>query len=180
MQFKITKPNIMKSIVILSMLLLFSIKSNSQPVLTYDDFKSLIPYAQIEDYKMLFDKSERLLAGTIDDSSNIRCTVRYMNLYAAAGMVTKDQMSYDKFAKHINKYIGQRLVMSAHPCIDSTKMANNSVSFHMKDDVLQGSTITTNNNGTNILFFEYYKYDKSFFPDKTSQILISKAFCNLS
>lgn len=81
-----------------------------------------------------------------------------MNIFSAAGMVTPDQMTHDKFLINANKYLGQRLVMSAHPCIDSSAKGYNSLQFVMKDGALQGMTISSNNKSTNILCFEYFKY----------------------
>jgi hypothetical protein len=127
-------------------------------VITYDDFKSVIPFLQKEDFKGAFDKTSQLLSSTQNDSSDLRGIVTYMNIFSAAGMVTLDQMTHADFLKNANKYIRQRLVMSAHPCIDSSSQGYNSLKFVTTDGQLQGMTIAANNKKTNILCFEYFKY----------------------
>jgi hypothetical protein len=127
-------------------------------VISYDDFKTVIPFLQKEDFKGAFEKTSQLLNTTQNDSSDLRGIVTYMNIFSSAGMVTLDQMTHDDFFKNANKYVGQRIVMSAHPCIDSSAQGYNSLKFTMQDGILQGMTITANNSKTNILCFEYFKY----------------------
>lgn len=116
------------------------------------------PYLQKEDYKTAFEKSKYLLTTTQNDSSDLRGIVTYINIYSAAGMVTKDQMTHAEFLKNANRFIGQRVVTSAHPAIDSATKGFNSLQFISKDNQIQGLTITANDAKTNILCFEYFKY----------------------
>lgn len=135
--------------------------------ITYEDFKAVIPFLQKEDFKGAFDQTNELLMSTQKDSSDIRGIVTYMNIFAAAGMVTLDQMSYSSFAKNANQYIGQYVVMSAHPCIDSSKYGFNSLQFNTNDSgKLQGMTITVNKTKTNIFFFEYFDYAEPVTPSE--------------
>jgi hypothetical protein len=134
-------------------------------VVTYDDFRSVIPYLQKEDFKSAFKKTNQLLNSTQNDSSDLRGIVTYMNIFSAAGMVSNRQMSYDDFSKNANKYIGQYVVMSGHPCIDSAKNGFNSLQFVTKDGVLQGMTISANGKGTSILCFEYFTFANPVNPD---------------
>lgn len=128
-------------------------------VITYDDFRAVIPFLQNEDFKGAFDKTSKLLKSTQNDSSDLRGIVTYMNILSAAGMVTLDQMTYDEFTINSNKYIGQYVLMSAHPCIDSSSKGYNSLQFLASDSgKLKGMTITANNTKTNILCFEYFYY----------------------
>ena len=127
-------------------------------VITYDDFKAVIPYLQKEDFKGAFEKTNQLLSSTQNDTSDLRGIVTYMNIFSSAGMVSLGQMTYDGFSKNANKYVGQYVVMSAHPCIDSLKQGFNSLKFVTKDGQLQGMTISANNKGTSILCFEYFEY----------------------
>lgn len=126
--------------------------------ITYDDFKSVIPFLQKEDFKGAFEKTSRLLTSTLNDSSDLRGIVTYMNIFSAAGMVTLDQMTHSDFLKNANKYVGQRIVMPAHPCVDSSAKGYNSLQFISADGRLEGMTITSNNKKTSILCFEYFKY----------------------
>ncbi len=133
--------------------------ANAQ-IITYDDFKSLIPYVQQEDYKEAFQRSAKALSGTQNDSSDLRGIVTYLNIYSAAGMVTMHQMSYPGFQKNAGKFIGQLLVMAAHPCVDSSANANNSLKFITRNGRLQGMVISGNRNGTSILLFEYFDFEE--------------------
>lgn len=132
--------------------------------ITYQDFKAVIPFLQSEDYKGAFEKTSQLLNSTKNDSSDLRGIITYMNIYSAAGMVTRDKMTFDNFTKNANKYIGQYLVMPAHPCIDSSSHGYNSLQFIRKDGELEGMTITTNEKATNILCFEYFNYSEPIDP----------------
>lgn len=144
-------------------ILLVSVTAGAQ-VISYDDFRELIPFLQKEDYKGAFEKTSHLLSSTQNDSSDLRGIVTYMNIYSAAGMVTKDQMTHSQCFKNAKKYIGQRLVMSGHPYVDSSSHAFNSIKFITKDGILQGATVTANGAGTNILCFEYFTYAQTINP----------------
>ena len=147
----------MKYMFALLLPLLVSITSYGQ-VITYEDFTSVIPFLQKEDFKSAYEKTSQLLSTRENDSSDLRGIVTYMNIFSAAGMVTLDQMTHAEFLKSANKYIGQRLVMSAHPCIDSSSQAFNSLKFITQDGQIQGMTIAANQKKINILCFEYFKY----------------------
>jgi len=155
----------MKTLLTLLLPLLFGTTIFGQ-VISYDDFKVIIPFLQKEDYKSAFEKSTQLLMTKGNDSSDIRGIVTYMNIFSAAGMVTLDQMTHADFLKNSNKYIGQYIVMSAHPCVDSSKQGFNTLKFVTQDGEIQGSTTSSNNAKTNILCFEYFKYAESIAPSE--------------
>jgi len=127
-------------------------------VITYENFKEVIPFMQKQDFKAAFEHTGKLLGSTQNDSSDFRGIVTYMNILSAAGMVSLGQMTHDAFKKNAQQYIGQTLVMSAHPCIDSAANGSNSLKFVMRDGSLQGETITLNARHTSILCFEYYTF----------------------
>jgi len=134
-------------------------------VITHDDFKAIIPFLEKEDFKGAFTKTNKLLNSTRNDTSELRGIVTYMNIFSAAGMVTLGQMTYNDFSKNANKYLGQHIVMSAHPCIDSSAKGWNSLQFSTTDEgKLQGMTVTPNNANTHILFFEYFDYYDTIIP----------------
>lgn len=134
-------------------------------VITYNDFRTVIPLLLKEDFKGVFDKTDKLLNSTLNDSSDLRGIVTYMNIFSAAGLVSIDEMSYDSFTQNINKYIGQYIVMPAHPCIDSSARGYNSLQFVTGNKGnLQGMTTTVNAAKTNILCFEYFDYAASVNP----------------
>lgn len=145
--------------------LIISIASLGQTI-TYEDFKGVIPFLQKEDFKGAYEKTSTILNSTSNDNSDLRGIVTYMNIFSAAGMVTLDQMSYKKFKKNTKKFVGEYVVMSAHPCIDSTSNGYNSLKFKTNDNgKLEGMTITSNNNNTSILCFEYFDYVDKINPD---------------
>ncbi|HYF32588.1 MAG TPA: hypothetical protein VD993_15795 [Chitinophagaceae bacterium] len=149
-------------------LLIFSTMAagTTAQVITYDDFRSVIPLVQKEDYKGAFEKTSQLLSSTQNDSSDFRGIVTYMNIFSAAGMVSLQQMTHDEFAKNAAKYIGQWIVMSAHPCIDSSERAFNSLKFVTREGRLWGMTTTSNNDKTAILCFEYFDYTDEINPSE--------------
>jgi hypothetical protein len=135
-------------------------------VITHDDFKSVIPYLQDEDFKSAFEKTNQLLSSTKNDSSDIRGIITYMNIFSAAGMVAANQMTHDDFSKSASRHIGQRIVMPAHPCIDSTALGYNSLKFVTHNGILKGMTTTANKSKTSILCFEYFVYKEEINPSR--------------
>ena len=164
MQWKFNYNLISMKLRITLFLLLFSGTLISAQVITYDDFRSIIPYLQKEDFKTAFDKTDKLLQQTVNDSSDLRGIVTYMNIYSAAGMAFLDQMSREDFRKHVTKFVGQRLVMPGHPCIDSTQHSYNSLTFVKNGGQFQGFTMTSNSAKTCIFCFEYYNFNLPIVP----------------
>ncbi|MFT3845333.1 MAG: hypothetical protein QM725_09785 [Lacibacter sp.] len=138
------------------------ITNTRSQVVTYDDFKTIIPYLQKEDFKTAFEKTSQILNSTKNDSSDLRGVVTYMNIFSSAGMVSLGQMTYEDFSKNISAFKGQYIVMSAHPCIDSSKLGFNSLKFEIKDGQVQGNTASTNSTRTSIFCFENFKYAEPF------------------
>ncbi|SKC86944.1 hypothetical protein [Ohtaekwangia koreensis] len=140
----------------------------SAQVISHGDFQMVVPFLQQEDFKGAFEKTNQLLTTTKNDSSDVRGIVTYMNIFSAAGMVTLDQMTFEDFQTNANKYIGHRLVMPAHPCIDSTALGYNTLKFVMHNGLLKGMTTTANKSKSTILCFEYFVYAE---PVNPSQLL---------
>lgn len=154
---------LMKSILLFLLQFFITVTCYCQ-VISYQDFKSIIPFVQTEDFKAAFERSAQLLSSTENDSSDLRGIVTYMNIFSAAGMVSTDQMTHSDFLKNANGYKGQRIVMSAHPCIDSTAEGYNSLKFITAEGQQQGMTITANTKKTSVLCFEYFKYADNIQP----------------
>jgi hypothetical protein len=129
----------MKKLFILLLFISFETTLCAQ-VISYEDFKSVIPLIQKEDFKGAFEKTSSLLNTTQNDSSDFRGIITYMNIYSSAGMVSLKQMSHDDFQKNAKKFIGQKIVMSAHPCIDSSSIGFNSLKFTIQNGKLGAST----------------------------------------
>lgn len=137
-------------------LLLLAVPAYTQSI-SPTDFRSLIPFLQQEDFKGAFEHSERLLAAPRDTSS-LRAMVVYMHIYAGAGMVAKGQLSHKELLKKTKPFVGQRIVMPAHPCVEESKQAFNSLQLAVEDGRTKGTTITSNAAKTTILAFEYFQY----------------------
>jgi len=135
--------------------------------LTYEDFKSIIPFLKTEDYKGAFNKSQELLNSTKPDTTDIRAQISYMNIYSSAGMVTLEQMSHKDFGENLKKFIGKKLRMPGHPCLDSiAKAPFNSFQFLKNDKKeLHGYTMVANTKKINILLFEYYDFKDKYNPE---------------
>ena len=147
----------MKLIVTFLFALFFSNAVTAQSI-SYEDFKAILPLLQKEEYKKIFEKTNVLLGKTVDDSSEMRGIVNYMNIFSAAGMVTQHKMTHADFLKNAKKFIGHRLVMAGHPCMDSSGTGFNTLRFVTKDGLLQGHTASTNIAATAIFCFEEFKY----------------------
>jgi len=147
-----------------SAFVLLALNSFSQK-LTHEDFRSIIPFLASEDFKSAFHTSQKLLEGAESDTSDFKAQISYVNIYSAAGMVCGDQMTHDEFEKNLKKFIGKKLKMPGHPCIDSVKFAFNSFNFAHKDGKLYGSTTTANNSKTNIFLFEYFNFNQEYNPN---------------
>ena len=151
------------------LLLLCSISLNAiAQEITYDEFRTIIPFLVKEDFKSAFEKSDALLKRTSDDDdSDLKAQVSYIAIFAAAGMVTKDEKSYEDFEKITKRFIGKRLKMSGHPCVAAGSNGMNTFQF-VKDEETgkqRGATISTNKDKTNILLFEYYDFPEIQNPD---------------
>jgi hypothetical protein len=140
-------------------LLLFTSHYSYAQAVSYHDFKKLIPFLQDESFSEAYEKSSEILSSSINDSSDLRGMLTYINIFSAAGMVTRQQMTYDAFEQNAKRYIGSYIVMPAHPCIDSSLHGFNSLKFLSNDSGgYKGMVIAANNDKTSILFFEYFYY----------------------
>ncbi len=154
----------MKKLFILFCLLIGSISFAQE--LTYNEFKSIIPFLMKEDYKGAFDRSEELLKSAPNDTTDINAQIAYMNIYSSAGMVTLEQMSHKDFEKNVKRFIGKKLKMPGHPCLDSiAKAPFNSFQFQKKNGKYQGHTMVANKQKVNILLFEYYDFKEEYNPE---------------
>lgn len=140
--------------------LLLGLTPTQAQTITYNDFKSLIPYLKTEDWKSAFQESSKLLKLANGDTSDLKAIVTYINIFTAAGMVTNGQMTYKELEDNIMQFQGQKIIMSAHPL--TTKDGSlNCLKFSVSDTTNEAFTTATNTKGVNILCFE-----KFYFKDK--------------
>jgi hypothetical protein len=138
--------------------------------LTYDDFKSLIPYLKTEEWKSAYKESAKLLKSADKDSSEFRAIILYINIFSAAGMVTENQMTYEELEKNVMKFQGQKIIMSAHP-VTTKYGALRQIKFDVTDSTNAAFTSATNSKGINILCFEKFTFKDKInlddFPEKS-------------
>ena len=138
--------------------------SAAAQTISYEEFKALLPLIQKEDYSNAFKKTNQLLSSTTNDSSEMRGIVTYMNIFSAAGMVVANKMTHADFLKNAKKYIGQQLIMSGHPCLDSMGTSLNTLKFFSRNGQLQGITASTDVKATYIFCYEVFKYATPVIP----------------
>lgn len=159
----------MKKILSTLIILLGFFVANAQTV-TYDDFKSLIPYLKTEDWKSAFNESSKLLKSAKKDTSEFKAIVLYINIFSASGMVANGDMSYRELEKNVTKFVGQKIIMSSHP-VTTREGALRQTKFSITDTTNEAFTSATNANETKILCFEKFlfkdKIDISNFSSKT-------------
>lgn len=153
-----------------TLLFVFGILKSYGQTVTYDDFRSLIPYLQKEEWKPAFEESSKLLQSAEKDTSEFKAIVLYINIFSAAGMVTEGKMTYDKLEKNIMRHKGQKIIMSAHP-VTTRDGALGQTKFTISDTANEAFTAATNAKGINILCFEKFllkdKIDLTEFPDRS-------------
>jgi hypothetical protein len=156
----------MKLLLKIVVLLFAAIATNAQTS-NYDNLKKVIPLLQDENFAKAYEETIQILNSSINDSSDIRGMLTYMNIFSAAGMVVRQQMSYDSFERNANKHVGSYIVMPGHPCIDSALHGLNSLRFvHNDSGGYKGMVIATNKDKTSIFCFEYFYYTQQVNPSK--------------
>lgn len=159
--------------VLIFLLLLGSSFIQAQTI-TYEDFKSLLPDLQEENWKGAFKKSSKLLSNAIADTSEFKAIVIYINIFSAAGMVSEGKMSYKKLKKHVVQYEGQKILMSAHPIASSENNTLRKTHFSETDSTYQAFTSATNSEETSIFCFEQF-----YFNEKVNVAAFGKSFVRL-
>src|SRR4051812_3957632 len=77
-----------------------------------EDFLSVIPFLQKEDFSGAFEATKTLLEKDKDKSSELRPIVTYMNIFSGAVMVSKGELSHEQFAQHVRQFEGQKVMLS--------------------------------------------------------------------
>lgn len=139
--------------------------------LTAEDLGLLLPSLKSEDWESVYATSGAMLEKHgPEDTSWARAALLYMNLYAAAGMVTEDKMSFDELARKITKLEGQYIRTPGHP-VTTKDGALNQIKLTITDSTDEAFTSAANNAGTNILCFERFrlkdKIDVDNFPPRS-------------
>ncbi len=145
--------------ILLTLTLLIGLTTVYGQTITYNDFKSLIPSLQSENWKSAFEMSKKLLTGAEKDTSDFKAIVLYVNIYSAAGMVSQNQMTYKELKLHISQFKGQKIIMSAHPIGKNENNTLNQTIFSTEDGKNTAFTTSTNAGGTHIFCFEKFNFN---------------------
>jgi len=151
-------------IVLLVVLVTGSSRAHAQ-VLTYDDFKSVVPFLQKEDWESAFKKSGDLLKHSPkDDTTSYKGILTYIHIVSAAAMVANDKMTYGRLRKSILKYKGHMVLMAAHPVAADGSNTINKTFLSNNDTTGTGFTTSTNRGGTIIFCFERFTFKNKINP----------------
>lgn len=140
--------------IILSLLVLFSF-SVIQAQITDDQYKSLIPIIKTENWKEAFKASSKILKDAAEDKSENAGLVRFLNVYAAAGMVKDGSMKFEKMQKIANKIMGKNILSANFMASMNPQNTLNKTLFTNFDAANKGFTIVTNKFGKIIFYVEY-------------------------
>ncbi|MDP4220171.1 MAG: hypothetical protein Q8896_07010 [Bacteroidota bacterium] len=116
-----------------------------------------------EDWDNAFAQANKLLTKFPSDTIGGVPLLNYISIFSAAGRVTKGNMTYAELEKHVKKFVGHRLTMSAHPTTtDTVKVAFSTTILKKRGDRVIGENTSANRAATNIFAFEYFDFDEDF------------------
>ncbi len=144
----------MMKYIFLSLFFCLKILSVQAQSISVEKFMELIPSLEKEDWKSAFEQSSKLLKNAPDDTSEFRARIIYINIFAAAGLVSEKKMSYPAITKLVNSYIGQKLIMAYHPYSNEAPLGFTSLKSN--DTINEAFTIASNALGTSIFCFEKF------------------------
>lgn len=75
--------------IFLSLFFCLKILSVQAQSISVEQFMELIPSLEKEDWKSAFEQSSKLLKAAPDDTSEFRARIIYINIFAAAGLVSE-------------------------------------------------------------------------------------------
>lgn len=140
--------------IILSLLVLFSFSLvNAQ--ITDDQYKSLIPYIKAEDWNGAYKSSSKMLKDIGDDNSDNVCLVRFINVYAAAGLVKIEKMKFNKLQNIVDALKGKKILSPDFLASMNPQNTLNKTFFSNFDGLNKGFTTVANKFGKIILYVEY-------------------------
>lgn len=145
--------------IILSLLVLFSF-SIVHAQISDDQYKSLIPYIKAEDWKTAYNSSSKMLKNMGDDNSDNVCLVRFVNIYAAAGLVKIEKMKFNKLQKIAAQFHGKNILSADFLGSMNPQNTLNKTFFSNFDGENKGFTTVSNKFGKIIFYMEFDFADK--------------------
>jgi hypothetical protein len=138
----------------------FAQQPKPAPIVTDDDFQKVLVAVSNEDWGAAVALSSKLQEQMRDDDKRL-LRLRYIYLYAAAGMVTDGKMEFDEFAKSAKKFVGKEVAVPYRPITLECRGAMNFICpSNGKPD--RTMVAASNKTGTSILAFEYTQLKQPF------------------
>jgi len=150
----------------------FAQQLKTASTVTDDDFQKVLVAVSNEDWDAAVALSSKFLKQMKDDDKRL-LRLRYIYLYAAAGMVTDGRMEFDDFAKATKEFVGKEVEVPYRPITLECRGAMNFIcpSNEKRD---RATVAATNKTGTSILAFEYTQlkepFDFAHHQDETASI----------
>lgn len=116
----------------------------AQAQITKEDYKSIIPFLQAEDWKDAYKASSKLLKDNASDTSEYKSMVAYFNVYAAAGMASDGKMKRAKLQEIVAQYKGQKIFMAGHIASKDGRNTLNKTFLSSSAQSSNGFTTVTN------------------------------------
>jgi hypothetical protein len=122
-------------------------------------WKSLLTALSTEDWDTAHQLSKTLLdeIKNEDNEKNL-ARLRYMFLYSAAGRVLAGKMTYDELEAAVKPFVGKELVVPFRTVREQCGGRNLNLICADNPDKKSLLVPATNQKGTTILIFEYYKF----------------------
>ena len=138
----------------------FAQQPSPAPTVTDDDFQKVLVAVSNQDWDNAVALSSKFLKQMKDDDKRL-LRLRYIYLYASAGMVTDGKMEFDDFAKSTKEFVGKQVECPYRPITLQCRGAFNFICpSNEKQD--RATVAASNKTGTSILAFEYTQLKEPF------------------
>lgn len=149
-----------KSILFLLFLIGFQV---TQAQITKEDYKSIIPLLQAEDWKGAYKLSSKLLKDNPADTSEYKTMVVYLNIYAATGMAAENKIDRKKLNEIVSQYKNQLVFLAGHLASKDDKNTMNKTMLSSVNGKSNGFTTITNKQ-FKVMLVEDISFAKTFDP----------------
>ncbi len=153
-----------RTTLLLSLLLIHALHLRAQ-TLAREDVLPLFGMLGKERWHDAFQEADRLIKAHPKDTSDLMGIVNYASILSACALVADGELSYKKLGRHVDRFVGKRLWMAAHPTtLDTASVGFNMNVLSVKDDAVTARSVAANKDATTIYCFEQYRFDASFDP----------------
>lgn len=118
-----------------------------------------------EQWNEALKEADRLIKAHPQDTSDLIGIVNYASVLSACALVADGRLTYKKLGKHMDRFVGKRLWMAAHPTtLDTAAVGFNTNVLSVEGDAVTGRCVAANKDATTIYCFEQYRFDDPFDP----------------